>query len=110
MIVQFFRIGIFVNKDGEWNFEFISTEPKELLKIWLPMIISGLLVWMVNIVESKHQDKIDESIPKPIQKLIKLLAATPMVIPILKVAGNWAGHLVSDMGGSKNTAGGGMEF
>lgn len=108
VIVQFFRMGIFVNKDGKWNFEFISTEPKELFKIWLPIIISGLLIWMVNIVEAKHHDKIDESIPKPIQKLIKLLAATPMVIPILKVAGNWAGHLVSDMGGSKNTAGGGM--
>ena len=38
----------------------------------------------------------------------KLLAAAPAVISILKVAVNWAGHLVSDMGGSKNTAGGGM--
>jgi hypothetical protein len=108
VLVQFSAMGIFVNKDGKWNFEFISTEPKELLKIWLPVIISGLLLWIVNIVEAKYQDKIDEKIPKPIQKLIKLVATTPMIIPILKVAGNWAGHLVSDMGGSKNTAGGGM--
>ncbi len=106
--VQFFRMGMFINKDGEWHFEFISTEPKELLKIWLPVIISGLLMWMINIAESKYKDEIDEKIPKPIQKLIKALAATPMVISILKVAVNWAGHLVSDMGGSKNTAGGGM--
>lgn len=108
VVVQFFRVGIFVNKDGEWSFEFISTEPKELLKIWLPIIISGLLIWMINIAKANFQDKIDENIPKPIQKLIKLLATVPMVIPILEVAGNWAGHLVSDMGGSKNTAGGGM--
>lgn len=108
ILVEFFRTGIFVNKDGEWNFEFIDTEPKEILKIWMPLIISGLLIWMTNIVQSKFQDKIDENIPKPIQQLIKLLAAAPMVIPILKIAGNWAGHLVSDMGGSKNTAGGGM--
>lgn len=108
IVVQFFRMGVFVNKDGEWKFEFISTEPKELLKIWMPVIISGLLMWMVHIVESKYEDKIDENIPKPIQQLIKALAAAPMVIPVLKVAANWAGHLVSDMGGSKNTAGGGM--
>ncbi len=108
VVVQFFRMGIFVNKDGEWKFEFINTDPNELLKIWLPVIISGLLIWMTNIVSSNFQDKIDENIPKPIQKLIKLLASVPMVIPILQVAGNWAGHLVSDMGGSKNTAGGGM--
>lgn len=106
--VQLFRVGVFVNKDGEWKFEFISTEPKELLKIWLPVIISGILLWMINIAESKYKDEIDEKIPKPIQKLIKALAAAPMVISILKVAVNWAGHLVSDMGGSKNTAGGGM--
>lgn len=108
IVVQFFRMGIFVNKDGEWHFEFVSTEPKDLLKIWLPVIISGLLMWMINIAESKYKDEIDEKIPKPIQKLIKALAAAPMVISILKVAVNWAGHLVSDMGGSKNTAGGGM--
>ena len=99
--VQFFRMGIFVNKNGEWHLEFISTEPKELLKIWLPVIISGLLMWMINIAESKYKDEIDEKIPKPIQKLIKALAAAPMVISILRVAVNWAGHLVSDMGGSK---------
>jgi hypothetical protein len=106
--VQFFRVGIFSNKNGEWHFKFISTQPKELLKIWLPMIISGLLAWMINIAESKYKDKIDAKIPQPIQKLIKALAAAPAIISILKVAINWAGHLVSDMGGSKNTAGGGM--
>ena len=31
-----------------------------------------------------------------------------MIIEIAKCADNWFGHLVSDMGGSKNTAGGGM--
>lgn len=108
VLVQFLRMGIFVNKEGEWNIEFIDTEPEELMKIWLPVIVSGLLIWMVNIVESKFEDKIDDQIPKPIQKLIKSLAAVPLVIPVLKVAGNWAGHLVSDMAGSKNSAGGGM--
>ena len=108
VLVQFFRLGILVNRDGEWNFKFISTEPKELLKIWLPVIISGIIMWMVHIAEGKYKDEIDEKIPKPIQKLIKALASAPLILSILRVSSNWAGHLVSDIGGSKNTAGGGM--
>lgn len=108
ILVQFFRMGIFVNRKGEWHFEGISTKPEDVIKIWLPVVISGLLLWLCNIAESKFSDKIDEKIPKPIQEIIKALAAAPALIPILKVSANWAGHLVSDMGGSKNTAGGGM--
>lgn len=108
IVVQFFRISPFVNRNGEWHLEHIQTEPKEMIKIWLPVIISGLLLWMCNIVEGKYKNEIDEKIPKPIQKLIKTLAAAPAVISVLRFAGDWAGHLVSDMGGSKSTAGGGM--
>lgn len=111
IVVQLFRTGIFVDRNGEWHFVLVKTkrtERTELIWIWLSIIISGLLLWMCNIAESKYKDKIDEKIPKPIQKLIKLLAAAPAVISVLRVAGNWAGHMVSDMGGSKNTAGGGM--
>lgn len=108
VIVQFFRCGIFVDKAGEWHFVPVQTDPKELMKIWLPVLISGVLLWLCNIAESEYKDEIDEKIPKPIRKLIKALAAVPAVISVLRVAVNWAGHLVSDLGGSKNTAGGGM--
>lgn len=108
VIVQFFRCGIFVDKAGEWHFVPVQTDPKELMKIWLPVLISGVLLWLCNIAESEYKDEIDEKIPKPIRKLIKALAAAPAVISVLRVAVNWAGHLVSDLGGSKNTAGGGM--
>lgn len=106
--VQFFRMGIFVNRDGQWHFEFVDTDPKELLKIWMPVIISGLLNWLVYMVEAHYEDKMDEEIPKPIHTIVKMLANAPMAIEILKVADNWVGHLFSDMGGSKSTAGGGM--
>lgn len=108
IIVQFFQVGIFVNKDGEWNLESIEIEPKEMLKIWLPIIISGLLNWLVYIVEAGYEEKMDEEVPEPIHRLVSLLASAPAVIEILKVVNNWVGHLFSDMGGSKNTAGGGM--
>ena len=115
ILVEFFRAGIFVSPNGEWHFEFINNL-KGLKENWLPILIgcmlSGILMWLVYIVESKYKTKIDDSIPKPIQKLIKLLAKAPAAIMIFKqiakVAINWAGHLVSDMGGSKNTAGDGM--
>ena len=115
ILVEFFRAGIFVSPNGEWHFEFINNL-KGLKENWLPILIgcmlSGILMWLVYIVESKYKTKIDDSIPKPIQKLIKLLAKAPAAIMIFKqiakVATNWAGHLVSEMGGSKNTAGDGM--
>lgn len=39
--------------------------------------------------------------------LVKGFCASPMIIAISKEAINWAGHLVSDMGGSKNSPDGG---
>lgn len=108
ILVQYFRTSAFFTKNGDWELVFVKADAKQLLKTWLPVIVSGVLLWLVNVAESKFKDEIDEQIPKPIRKLIKLLAASPAVISILRVAANWAGHLVSDMGGSKNTAGGGM--
>lgn len=115
ILVEFFRIGIFVSPDGEWHFEFIDNL-EGLKDKWLPIlvgcILSGTLMWLIHVAESKYKDRIDETIPEPIQKLIKLLAKAPAAIMIFKqiseVVVNWMGHLVSDMGGSKNTAGGGM--
>lgn len=108
IIVQFFRIGLFVDRKGEWHIEKIETKPEVLLKIWLPIIITGVLNWLVYLAESKYVEKMGEEIPKPIHILVKMLANAPAVISILKVANNWLGHLVSDMGGSKNTSGEGM--
>ena len=108
VVVEFFRVGFFVNKDGEYHFTLIDTEPKDIIKAWLPVIISGLLLWAARIAENHYEDKMDEEFPKPIKNLITALAAAPLAIKLLKVSANWAGHLVSDMGGSKNTAGGGM--
>lgn len=107
IIVTFLRLGIFVDKKGNWHFETIDTNPKQLLKIWLPVIISGVLLWLIYLAKSKNPEKI-EKLPKPLKKIVVALAAAPAVIEVLLVAHNWFGHLVSDVGGSKNTAGEGM--
>jgi hypothetical protein len=107
IIVQFFRMSIFVDKDGKVNVEMIETSKSDFAKTWLPIIITGILKWTVYLAESKKTIN-DKEIPKPICILMKRLSAAPAVLEILKVADNWFGHLVSDMGGSKNTPGGGM--
>ena len=40
--------------------------------------------------------------------LVKSVASSPAIVQIASVANNWALHQVSDVGGSKNTAGGGI--
>ena len=108
LMVQFLRIGTFVNRDGEWHFKFVDTSLKDIADIAVPAIITGVLNWLVNISEEKYEAETGKGIPKAIHRLAHTVASTPAIIEIAKCADNWFGHLVSDMGGSKNTAGGGM--
>lgn len=105
--VCFFRTAFF-DKEGKWHFVLLETSKKEIVKTWAPIVISGVLRWMVYLAESKYKEQKSRELPTPIHRLVVALSYSPAIIEILKVADNWFGHLVSDMGGSKNTAGGGM--
>lgn len=110
IVVAFFRTAFFVDKDGSWHAVFVpgdgeNSVASELAKVWSPIVISGVLRWLVYVAESKYVEKEGHDIPKPIRKIIIALSYSPAVIQILKVSANWFGHLVSDMGGSKNTPG-----
>lgn len=104
ILVQFLRFGSFVNKNGEWHFKFVKTNDEDILKVLIPTLISGILNWMVFIGESSSESEVSESM----KKMIHFAASTPILIEVAKCVDNWFGHLVSDMGGSKNTAGAGM--
>ena len=108
IIVQFLRIGTFVNKEGEWHFILVKTEIKDIVEILTPAVITGILNWLVTLGEKAYQEETGEEIPKALRGIAHFVASTPMLLEIAKCADNWFGHLVSDMGGSKNTAGGGM--
>ncbi len=108
VIVQFLRIGTFVNKEGEWHFILVKTEAKDIVETLTPAVITGVLNWLVTLGEKAYQEKNGEEIPKALRGIAHFAASTPMLVEIAKCADNWFGHLVSDMGGSKNTAGGGM--
>ena len=108
LIVQFLRVGTFVNKDGEWHFIFVETTKEDIIRIAVPAVITGILNWLVAISENKYEAETGKEVPKAVHRLAHIVASTPEIIEIVKCADNWFGHLVSDMGGSKNTAGGGM--
>lgn len=108
IVVAFFGCGVFVDKEGSWHLAKTKTEFKDIAKLWIPILLSGILRWLVYVAESKHFEKKGTKLPAPLLKLLKLIAYTPGIISILTVSANWLGHLVSDMGGSKNTAGEGM--
>lgn len=107
IFAQYLRIGIFTNKDGETSIVAVKTKSNELIKIWLPIIISGILTWIVNLAESYKKSDEDE-LPAFLQSTISKLAQLPQLVSVLKTVVNWAGHLVSDVNGSSSTPGEGM--
>lgn len=97
IMVRFFRVGLFVNNKGEWHPVAVETNPKDILKAWGPIALSGLLIWLADVTE-KHCDDIDADIPVPIHQVVKLLADAPAAIEILRCADTWIGHIMSDVG------------
>lgn len=105
IVVQFLRVATFVNKEGKWEFKFVGAEPKELLDMWLPITISGLLNWLVCLAENTIKTEDGEKLPEPIIKVAHLLASTPAIIQVVKAVDNWCMHLYSDVAGSKSSKG-----
>lgn len=124
-VSELFRIGIFVNKDGKYHLVFANFKTKDgefdkeafqkyLLSVILPILISVILIWLVRLAKKKkeknsEENQEDEKIPKPIQKLVEILALTPVAIEALQIISNWLGHLASDMAGSSTSAGKGKD-
>ncbi|MCR5667102.1 MAG: M48 family metallopeptidase, partial [Eubacterium sp.] len=108
LIVQFLRVGTFVNDKGEWHFVPVKTSLEDIKHVLVPAVITGILNWIAALAEKTYEDETGNEIPKGLHHLIHIAASTPIIIEVAKCADNWFGHLVSDMGGSKNTAGGGM--
>ena len=108
IIVRFLRVGTFVNKNGEWHFQFVKTNLNDLVETIVPAVLTGILNWLVAISEKTYEEETDHEVPEAIHRLAHLVASTPILIEIAKCADNWFGHLVSDMGGSSSAKHGGM--
>lgn len=107
ILVRLLRFGTFVNRDGEIHLVPVKTTKEDFIGILIPAIMCGVLNWLVDIGKQKLEDA-DTEFPEGIYKLAHLAASLPILAEIAKCADNWFGHLVSDMGGSKQTAGDGM--
>ncbi len=103
---QFFRIALFVNKDGKIRPVFVEQNAKEMAKVWMPVVLSGVFLWLANVAENYVEKKLDDEIPEPIKKLIKCIAATPVLIRVLKCADTWFSHIMSDVGPKTDGAAG----
>lgn len=105
ILIQYVRVAIFVNKKGRISFKLVSTDVKEMVSNWLPIIITGLLNWLVFIGEkAQENDRIKTEIPKPLFKLAHFVASVPAAIKVVKIAQNWCLHLYSDVAGSQTSA------
>lgn len=104
IVVQFLRIGTFVNNDGELHFLPVDTKPEDIAKSVVPIVMTGFLNWLVAIGESEFEEETGEKAPDAVIKLAHLVTSSPIIFEVLKCANNWVGHLVSDMGGSNSTA------
>ena len=111
IVVQLLRIATFFDRDGEIHFQFVGLKEEErseyIQTVVIPAVLTGILNWLVYIGSTEIK-KNDSELPDYIIKLAHIIASTPILIEIVNCANNWYGHLVSDMGGSKSTSGGGM--
>jgi hypothetical protein len=108
IVVRVLRFGTFVSRHGRWELLPVETSPEELRETLVPALVAGTLNWIVDVAKTSHEKSHDNKIPESITKLARVVASAPVLIEVARCADNWFGHLVSDMGGSKNSPGGGM--
>ena len=80
IVVQFLRIGTFVNKDGEWHFLLVETTPEDIIEVLAPAVMTGILNWLVAIAEKMYEEETEEEVPEAIHRIAHIVASTPMII------------------------------
>lgn len=108
ILVRFLRVGSFVDRNGKWHFCLVDTSINDIEQILFPAVLAGVLNWIVSVGEKKYEAITGEQIPRGMEQIARISASAPILKEVAKCADNWFGHLVSDMGGSRNTAGNGM--
>ena len=108
LISEFFKVAFFVDEKGKWHFTLANTKKEDMIWLWGSVILTGLLHWLVSVAERKYSETQQQEMPKPLQKILRLLVSSPAAIQILMKLKNWLGHLCSDIAGSSNATGRGM--
>lgn len=100
----FFRFALFSDKKNHLHFRFERIDFKDWLRIISPLLISGILIWLLYMAQKKQKEITDSDLPAVIKYLVLSVAASPAMIQIIKVVQNWVNHLASDMAGSASSA------
>lgn len=111
LCLSFLRIAFFSDGKGKTTIIRICTGREDTNKTvlyWSSLIVSGLLYWMSCALCRKYTNRELSELPKWQRILIKLGTSIPVLGVLVNIAFKWMGHLISDMAGSKSTAGGGM--
>lgn len=109
-MVDFLKIAPFSDNKGNIHFLHVKgSDNKNMESLLIASFISGTISWLSNLAESGKYGNDRKEIPKPVRKLIKFLStSTPVLVTLKTTIKNWLGHLMSDIGGSRSTAGAGM--
>ena len=105
IISELFKVAFFVDKNGKWHCEWANTPKEVILLHWGCIVLSGLLHWLVTVAERKYSEKQLRDMPKPIRKLLRILASSPVAVMLIWRIINWLGHLCSDVAGSSSSTG-----
>ncbi len=114
IICEIFGTAFFFFTDSKtqgfkWKKVMVDIDPEKRKKIIIKLIavsvIIGIITWLTYIANQKMKE-CQLKISKPLRKLVLLVISSPIVITIFKslLESDWRGHLISDMGGSKNSA------
>lgn len=104
ILVRYIRYNVLFNKEGEAHLVKVKTDIKDVISAWGPAVLSGIMIWIANMAEN-YAEELDMEISEPIRKLIKIVAATPVIIDLLKCADSWYSHIVSDVSTPKGISG-----
>lgn len=113
ILSEFFKIGIFTDKNGKWHFLSLLQDPSSdkiktyVIRIIGGIVLAGLISWLISIISDKSI--IQKKGKGIVSKLLNFLPGISMLLPpMYTVLKNWIGHLKSDMAGSKSSPGAGM--
>ena len=110
IIVRFFRVTCYIDKKGKKHIVAVDTSAKDIVTTLIPVVITGIMVWLAETAENYNNSEMDKKIPESLINIIKVLSTAPMLIEILKCADTWLGHIMSDVGTTAGISGAFLSF
>ena len=76
------------------RFELREANKNNMLHMYLPLILSGFLVWLVRL--AKEKDEIQQQMSVTLQKIVSFITDNPCLLAIIQQMINWLENLAND--------------